>query len=401
MLREILFSASAVMLFASSGISQEVSLTKTETSPTAIVKKYESADPATLDLASKLELAEAYNASGSVENAAKTYDILYTEGTLAERDLAKYGLVLLKLKRTDKAKEVFEKYALTNAEEAGYFLDICSTVTPQTRTDVPPRAIRISDIPAYRNYPQVVSETQAIAVSNRTVEIERVSNFKDVLAAPKAKKEALDISLAKRVSVNELFPVATNVYFIQLASLSRSKGDVHAFKKLVSLGNIYKVKQGGVTKIKLGYFYDQWEAENILASVKNEGYGDAFITEDNLNTGALELALSSHDVVDNSSTTSSTSYTTTTSSTPSYTDNVYETVYKVRLASYEDPIWFDLEKARKMGQIEQWTKGSWTIFILSGFNTYSEAQDAKERAIQRGFVDAEVVMDNGGVLESM
>ena len=75
--------------------------------------------------------------------------------------------------------------------------------------------------------------------------------------------------------------------------------------------------------------------------------------------------------------------------------------YKVRLASYEDPIWFDINKVKDLGRIEQWTKGTWTIFILAGYEDLDQAKDAQIQALNRGFKTAEVVIDNGGILERL
>ena len=75
--------------------------------------------------------------------------------------------------------------------------------------------------------------------------------------------------------------------------------------------------------------------------------------------------------------------------------------YKIRLASYEDPIWFDTNKVNDIGVIEQWSKGEWTIFVLSGFNNLEEAQIAKLAAVNRGYRAAEVVIDRNGILEKM
>ncbi len=75
--------------------------------------------------------------------------------------------------------------------------------------------------------------------------------------------------------------------------------------------------------------------------------------------------------------------------------------YKVRLASYEDPIWFDINKVKDIGRVEQWTKGGWTIFILAGYNDLEDAKQALVKAYNRGFKTAEVVIDNGGILERL
>ncbi|HRG42201.1 MAG TPA: hypothetical protein PLC27_12400, partial [Saprospiraceae bacterium] len=70
-------------------------------------------------------------------------------------------------------------------------------------------------------------------------------------------------------------------------------------------------------------------------------------------------------------------------------------------ASYEDPIWFDVNKVKDLGRIEQWTKGGWTIFILAGYSDLEEAKKAQIQASNRGFKTSEVVIDNGGILERL
>jgi hypothetical protein len=143
-----------------------------------------------------------------------------------------------------------------------------------------------------------------------------------------------------------------------------------------------------------------------LAKVKNSGFKDAFIVAEDLNSANLELLLSN--TTDNSKTTTS-DY-----SIPSVENNKTSTSnfeyskplpkhgdieYKVRLGSYEDPIWFDIKKVRDLGRVEQWTKGNWTIFILGGYTDMAAAEQARIQAVNRGYVDAEVVIDNGGIIE--
>ena len=45
------------------------------------------------------------------------------------------------------------------------------------------------------------------------------------------------------------------------------------------------------------------------------------------------------------------------------------------------------------------SKGEWTIFVLGGYRNQDEANKAKLIAKMRGFKDAEVVMDNNGILQ--
>jgi SPOR domain len=201
---------------------------------------------------------------------------------------------------------------------------------------------------------------------------------------------------AHRIALDQAIP-NTEVFFIQLASMSSVKPNFKRFKSLVKFGNIYKMHNGSSIKVRLGYFDSREEAENVLAKVRASGFQDAFITFEMLNTAKMELILTSSDA-------------------DSFTDegnfhskNPTEEMrnfksgnkYKVRLASYEDPIWFDVEKVKDLGRIEQWTKGGWTIFILAGYNNLEEAKTALVSAQNRGFKTAEVVIDNGGILERL
>ncbi len=243
---------------------------------------------------------------------------------------------------------------------------------------------KVNQEKAVVNEETVVQEKEAV-VSN--VITSKPSATKLITEVPGSRSITADINMAgaKRVAYGDLLPAISNAYFIQLASLSRSKGNVADYKNLIKYGNIYKMYRQSSTKIKLGYFTDKYEANKVLRNVKAQGYNDAFITSESLNTSNMELFIAGKEYDYNGS-----NYTAPSSK---------GTQYKVRLASYEDPIWFDIKSAKQLGEIEQWTKGGWTIFILSGFGDIEEAHAAKIRAINRGFADAEVVIDNGGILE--
>ncbi|GLR20052.1 hypothetical protein GCM10007940_46680 [Portibacter lacus] len=193
--------------------------------------------------------------------------------------------------------------------------------------------------------------------------------------------------LAKRDLILSAPP--SKVYYIQVASLAKTSGNVGNFKKLTSLGNLYKVHKSAATKIRLGYYYEKGEAAKILSSVKGMGYNDAFIVHEPLLTSELEL------VGDSKNGNSNGTFSSTFTPAPS-TSN-----YKVRLASYTDPLWFDISRVNDLGEIEQWTKGQYTIFILSGYGGLDNAQKALIKAKNRGFTDAHIVMDNNGYLEKL
>ena len=239
------------------------------------------------------------------------------------------------------------------------------------------------------------SAAEAKVVSQTAFEL---PEFNATKVGSNAVKDA-DISLAgaRRVSMDALAP-NYEVFFIQLASMSAVSPNYSPFKALTKYGNIYRVNSNRTVKVRLGYYNDRKEAEDILKIVRANGFKDAFLTYEMLNTSQMELILSSLDG-DN--------YKDNGNFKPPVKDSNIKSVpesnlqYKVRLASYEDPIWFDVNKVKDIGRVEQWTKGNWTIFILAGFNSMDEAKQAQIKAINRGFNTAEVVIDNGGILERL
>lgn len=178
------------------------------------------------------------------------------------------------------------------------------------------------------------------------------------------------------------------VYFIQVAALYRTKGNMNEFNGLTSYGNLYKVHRSSSTKIRLGYYNDRGEASKILSKVKNMGYNDAFIVEEPLEMSEMEL-------VGNSGSKGSEEFSSNFKPAPQVSS------YKVRLASYTDPLWFDISRVKDLGDIEQWTKGQYTIFILSGYGSLENAQTAMIKAKNRGFTEAHIVVDNNGYLEKL
>jgi hypothetical protein len=179
----------------------------------------------------------------------------------------------------------------------------------------------------------------------------------------------------------------TPVFFIQLAAMSNSKPEADSYRALAKYGNIYVMNVSNTSKIRLGYFFDEHEAREVLTTIKGKGFKDAFITSLPLDMKELEVLVSNS------------SYKTDSYMVPKKFKGTSE--YKVRLASYENPKWFNIEKAKDIGKIEQWSKGGWTIFVLAGFKSQDEAVKARVKAINKGFVDAEVVFDNNGMLEKI
>ena len=175
-----------------------------------------------------------------------------------------------------------------------------------------------------------------------------------------------------------------NVFFIQLASFNRSEGSLSNYGNLSQYGSLYRFFKSSAVKIRLGYFHNRAEAENILPQVKRAGHRDAFVTADNLSVANFELL----------NNTSGSSY------SPSNFKSapVTESQYKVKLGTYDDPLKFNVEAIQDVGRLEQWTKGEWTIFVIGGFPTIEDAKSAQIKARNRGWADAELVIDEGGIL---
>lgn len=204
------------------------------------------------------------------------------------------------------------------------------------------------------------------------------------------------LSGARRIALGSVAPVG-EVFFIQLASTSHLEPNLSKYANLVQFGDIYKMKVNKVIKIRLGYFTERKDAEEALKNVRQNGFKDAFIVKESLVHSNMELLLSKSE--DNIIAERGNDQV----NTKKEQTAVYGLggKYKVRLASYEDPIWFDINKVKDLGRIEQWTKGSWTIFVLAGYNNIDEAKDAQIKALNRGFKTAEVVIDTGGILERL
>jgi cell division protein FtsN len=78
-----------------------------------------------------------------------------------------------------------------------------------------------------------------------------------------------------------------------------------------------------------------------------------------------------------------------------------ESEYKVRIASYLKPGGFNPEGIDKLGQLESYRKGEWTIMMIGGFKNLNDAQKAKDIVVSKGFPDAAVVVDRNGILEEI
>lgn len=174
-------------------------------------------------------------------------------------------------------------------------------------------------------------------------------------------------------------------YAVQVAAYNSSRTtDLSRFEKLGSLGNVYNRYDGNKTKIRVGVFQTRAEASAAAKKVKAKGFKDAFVVSETLEGLGQEVVIADIPKGNNTINTGS-----TTTSTGGYGG------YKVRLAAYKKPQFFQRSKVESMGIVEQKIKGPWTIMLLSGYGTLGEARRAASSARGAGFSGAHVVMDDG------
>lgn len=258
------------------------------------------------------------------------------------------------------ARSISQKEELMLASNAE--INVPAAVDLQNLTKAP------SDISSSEKVTMTKGDAQVVATS----EMEKSIDLSDARQILIVKTSLGDIHAENALS---------QVYFIQLASLQKTDGNVKNFSKVKSYGNLYRFFKDSSVKIKLGFFKDLSLAESILSKVKSEGFRDAFITTD-------ILAYSEYEVIGEADKDSG------------WIDSYNrESSFKVKLASYLDPMKFDVESVNTLGRLEQWSKGKWTIFILGGYDSLESAQRARLTALNKGFKDAEIVEDAKGVLK--
>ena len=184
-------------------------------------------------------------------------------------------------------------------------------------------------------------------------------------------------------------------FSVQVAAFSSSdKADFNKFRSLGSYGNVYNRYEGNTTKVRVGVFATREEAKAAVASIKAKGYRDAFVTSELKNGLGEGIVLNGA----NTGTAVNTSSTNVSSGPPS---TPVAGTYKVRLASYRNPRFFNPAKVNNLGTIEKQVKAPWTIMLLTGYPNLSEAIFAKNNAIKAGFRQAHVVLDNGYELKKV
>jgi cell division septation protein DedD len=156
------------------------------------------------------------------------------------------------------------------------------------------------------------------------------------------------------------------------------------YANLNSFGEVYSTEENGKYKIRVGIFENRAEAVNAMNAIRNSGYRDAFLVKEE---GAL--------LGNNNAPTSPTQ--------PEYPTNEIARggAYKVQLAAYRNPAYFDPTPIAGLGTIEERMKGNLTVKFIGGIASLQQARQALAQARAAGFNTAFIVIEENGELRKV
>jgi len=184
-------------------------------------------------------------------------------------------------------------------------------------------------------------------------------------------------------------------YSVQIAAMSgEKKVDLDKYNDLKSVGNFYSRAEKGYKKLRVGIFASKEEAKEALSALREKGYKKAFIVSENLDeTDGVQFYEAPMARIE-------TPAPKVEKKTTAEIKEVIESSssYKVRLAAYKNPKYFDQSKVTAYGQVEQRSKGEFTIMLLGGFASLEDAISARSKVVNSGFKGAYVVLEEDGRL---
>jgi len=193
-------------------------------------------------------------------------------------------------------------------------------------------------------------------------------------------------------------------FAVQLSASSRPIADKSSLKSWEELGPVYIHTENGMYKVRLGPFDSQDKAKEVLLQAKARGKKDAFIViqkglENYAPQGYARLQTVDVDMMEAppAPVVSQVPEPKIVPATVPADEEITE--YKVRLASYLKPGGFSTKDVDQYGPLESYRKGEWTILMIGGFKTEQDAIRVRDLVIPKGFKDARVVADRGGILD--
>lgn len=167
-------------------------------------------------------------------------------------------------------------------------------------------------------------------------------------------------------------------YSVQVAAVN--KANMGQYTNLNSYGEVYSKMENNKYKIRVGVFNTREEALSTMYAIRNSGYSDAFLVKEE---GA---------VLGNSE---------PSSPAPGITAARGGGLYKVQLAAYRNPAYFDPSPIADLGAIEERMKGDLTVKFIGGLESLSQARQALARARAAGFNTAFIVVEENGQLRKV
>jgi hypothetical protein len=184
-------------------------------------------------------------------------------------------------------------------------------------------------------------------------------------------------------------------FAVQLSATSNPVKDKKSFSSWEEIGPVFIQNENGLYKVRIGPYHTQEEAKRVLLQVKAKGRSDAFIVVQKGIENHIPFDHAIHHASGNEP-----EQLTVTSAPATKKINVPRAEYKVRLASYLKPGGFNTKDIDQYGPLESYRHGEWTIMLIGGFASAKEAERVRDLVIAKGYKDATVVVDRGGILEA-
>lgn len=196
------------------------------------------------------------------------------------------------------------------------------------------------------------------------------------------------------------------MFSVQVAASSKPVSESSARQEWESIGRVYVQKENGMYKVRIGPFETQQEAKKVLLEVKAKGRQDAFIVVQQSGQYDAPMVNEIKHTEEPTNSEEPVAPEKPVTKAPSVTEEptnpmAVEGDYKVRVASYLHPGTFNPDGIDKLGTLESYRKGEWTIMMIGGFRTLEEARRAKNIVVSKGFTDASIVMEKDGILETI
>ena len=214
-------------------------------------------------------------------------------------------------------------------------------------------------------------------------------NIQNIELLPVGASATVPASMEKEIETATTDGTTTVVsgYAVQLAATSSASVDLAPYRiKAGDSGNIYAVKEGGKTKIRLGLFDTREAAVVAQKKVVANGFAGAFIVEDKREvkkqpeTSMQPAKVQPKEIVETKK------------------PEVELEGYMVRLATFRDINNFKKGLVDDVGVISFLPKGDVTIVLLTGYDSKSSAEIGLRKARARGFPEAFMVTMEGGEL---